>query len=237
MLEHDFDKALVDGAGLPHHRFVIYRNNIVGALVGALRVRFSVVEQLVGADFFRMMATEYCHGNKPESAVLIYYGATFSEYISGYQASAHLPYLADVARFEDLWWQAYHAADAATFDVRQLEVLSPNEWGALKFKFHPYVQIFKSELGAVSIWQWHQIKDNVGDLIVGTIEYALLSRLDFEINVRLISAEDFGFLQALFAGQCLADAVENTQASFPDFDLQSQLSGLFQLKLISGISS
>ncbi len=43
----------------PSKRFSVYRNNVRGALVEALAVRYPVVQRLVGKDFFRVMARDY----------------------------------------------------------------------------------------------------------------------------------------------------------------------------------
>jgi hypothetical protein len=236
MLEKDFSGALSDRAALPHPRFPIYRNNVYGALVGALRVRFPVVEQLVGAEFFRAMAEDYSADHKPTSAVLIHYGASFADFISTYEAASGLPYLTDVARFENAWWCAYHAADAANFDEQELASLAPEDWGQLKFKFHPAVQLMKSDHAAVSIWQWHQVKDNPESFSVVGSECAIVSRPNLVVEVRLVSEEGYYFLQQLAAGQSLENAVHATQTPFSDFDLQAHLAALFQLKLITGAS-
>ncbi len=236
MLEQDFDLALRDTAALPHKRFSIYRHNVSAALSGALRVRFPVVEQLVGSDFFGAMAADYVAGNKPLSAVLIHYGASFAEFIESYEAANALPYLADVARFENVWWQAYHAADGVGFDVQKLSAIAADEWGELKFTFKSDVGLFKNEQGAVSIWQWHQISNNTAELVAGGAEYAVVSRPSMDVEVRLLSAETFVFLQLLAMGKTLEDAVGETTAQFSQFDLQQHLSELFQLNLIKGIS-
>lgn len=236
MLEQEFNTALADPAALPHHRFPIYRNNVFAALTGALRVRFSVVEQIVGQDFFTRMAGDFAVHTKPTSAVLIHYGASLAEFIGAYEAAASLPYLGDVAQFENAWWHAYHAAEAVVFDVQQLVCLSPHEWEQLKFQFHPTVQLFKTDHAAVSIWQWHQTKENTAVLCADGTEYAIISRPEMEVEVRLISAEGFTFLQQLVMGQSLQETVAALQRAFPDFDLQTHLAALFQLKLIVGVS-
>ena len=57
MREEGFDAALADWSSpAPHPRMWIYRNNVASALAGALAVRYPVVEQLVGAEFFAARA-------------------------------------------------------------------------------------------------------------------------------------------------------------------------------------
>jgi hypothetical protein len=182
------------------------------------------------------MAEDYSADHKPTSAVLIHYGASFADFISTYEAASGLPYLTDVARFENAWWCAYHAADAANFDEQELASLAPEDWGQLKFKFHPAVQLMKSDHAAVSIWQWHQVKDNPESFSVVGSECAIVSRPNLVVEVRLVSEEGYYFLQQLAAGQSLENAVHATQTPFSDFDLQAHLAALFQLKLITGAS-
>jgi Putative DNA-binding domain len=236
MLEQDFKAALM-GHATPHVRFPIYRNNVSQGLIGGLRVRFPIVEQLVGAEFFSAMAGEYVATHKPSSAVLIYYGASFSEFLASFEAASSLPYLPDVARFENAWWLAYHASEAAPLSGAVLTEIAPEDLGAIKFKFHPSVQLYQAAQGAVSIWQWHQIHDNTEVLDVRGQEFALISRPHAEVDVRLIGADSFAFFAHLKSGADLETALTETQMRHPDFDLQSSLVALFQLELITGLSS
>ena len=83
---------------IPHPRFGIYRNNVASALTNSLRVRYPVVEQLVGRDFFNAMCREFIANNKPNSAMLVTYGADFPEFISSFGPAEPVPYLSDVAK-------------------------------------------------------------------------------------------------------------------------------------------
>jgi hypothetical protein len=234
MLESDFNAAL-SGASVPHVRFPIYRNNVSQALVGALRVRFPVVERLVGAEFFLAMASEYISEHKPSSAVLIYYGATFADFIATFEAASSLAYLSEVAQFENVWWHAYHAAEAAALPSAALAKYGPEELGELKFKFHPAAQLFECGQGAVSIWQWHQVADNEQTLVAEGQEYVLVSRPHADVEVRLIDADGFAFFSYLKSGSSLESAVAETQTQFSKFDLQLSLAALFQLELVTGV--
>jgi hypothetical protein len=235
MREHDFELALSHQHYI-HARFPIYRNNVAAALSGALRVRFPVVEQLVGGDFFNAMAGEYIADHKPNSAVLIHYGASFADFIASFEGAASLPYLADVAHFENGWWHSYHAADAEVLLPEALAAISPEEWGNLTFEFHPTVQLIESRYSAAAIWQWHQAKNNDAPLDVAGHEYALISRPDAAVEVRIIAGDGHAFFSHLKSGVNLETALTQVQNDFPDFDLQTNLAALIQLGLIIGVS-
>ena len=235
MLERDFNEGLI-GQGTPDVRFPIYRNNISQALVGALRVRFPVVNQLVGLEFFSAMASVYASECKPLSAVLIHYGASFAEFIAAFEPASSLAYLAEVAQFENAWWQAYHAAEASALQMSVLMEITPEDWGDLKFEFHPTAKLFHGTQGAASIWRWHQTADNPEKLSVVTEEFTLLSRPHAEVEVRLIAADGFTFLSHLKSAKTLETALAETKKNYPDFDLQSMLRAMFQLEIITGVA-
>ena len=78
------------------------------------------MRKLVGDDFFRGMAGAYVAGEKPQTPVLIGYGASFADFIARFPPAEAIPYLADVARLENAWVEAYHSADAAPLDLAAL---------------------------------------------------------------------------------------------------------------------
>ena len=58
----------------PRSRLAVHRNNVVGGLVEVLAANFPVVQQLVGAAFFRAMAAAYVRQWPPRSCLLSHYG-------------------------------------------------------------------------------------------------------------------------------------------------------------------
>ncbi len=63
---------------------------------------------------FRAMARAFVHAHKPRSPVMIAYGGEFAEFVAAYLSAAEarpgLVCLADVARLENVWVEAYHPA-------------------------------------------------------------------------------------------------------------------------------
>ena len=51
----------------PARRFAVYRNNVLVSLVDALADTFPVVQELVGAAFFRAMARVFALANPPRT--------------------------------------------------------------------------------------------------------------------------------------------------------------------------
>ena len=90
------------------------------ALIGAIEARYPVTRRLVGDEFFRAMARAYVAEEKPRSPVLIHYGADFPDFVARFEPAREIAYLADVARLENAWVEAYHAAEAAPLALAAL---------------------------------------------------------------------------------------------------------------------
>ena len=95
-------------------RFAVYRNNVVVGLTEALQANFPAVCRIVGEEFFQAMARAYVVFEAPVSPILLDYGDGFASFIAEFEPAASLPYLADVARIERAWTQAYNAPEAVS---------------------------------------------------------------------------------------------------------------------------
>jgi hypothetical protein len=235
MREAAVHRAVEDWSSpLPHPRLGIYRNNVSAALVNALKVRFPVTEQLVGEAFFFAMARTFADANRPRSAVLIDYGVEFPDFIRGFAPAGGVPYLADVAQLESLWWQAYHAGEAVTLRAEALAGLTAEQWAGLRLGFHPSTGLMRSSHAVASIWLAHRGGPPMSAIRTSSPECVVVLRPQGEVVLRVIPPTSFAFLATLAAGECLADAVEQAVSLDPDFDTGAQISGLFSLDLLTG---
>src|ERR1700748_496895 len=92
-------------------RYNVYRNNVTVSLIGALASIYPAVQRITGADFFRAMARFHIRATQPTSPLLFEYGRDFPAFIEHYEYAQSMPWLADVARIERAWLDAYHAGD------------------------------------------------------------------------------------------------------------------------------
>src|SRR5260370_20243834 len=160
--QRDFAAALLDAAlpmpiglvapdGEPSpKRFAVYRNNVVVGLTEALKDAFSVVHRIVGAEFFQAMARAYVVIEPPTSPILLDYGAGFPDFIGEFEPAATLPYLADVARIERAWTEAYHAPEAAPLDPGTFRAIEPDRLPEIRLLLHPSVRVVRSQFPALT---------------------------------------------------------------------------------------
>lgn len=212
-----------------HPRLGIYRNNVAAALINALKVRFPVIARRLGEAGFAAVAGSYADGNRPCSPVLIDYGQSFPDHVAACAAIPDRDQLADIARLESLWWQAYHAADVEPATPAELAAIPAEHWGEARLAFLPSMGLLASRHPVGSLWQ--------GNASADVPQNILVARPDAEVLVRLVDDADFALLAHLARGMKLGEAVEVVANQHPDFDLATALQGLISYRIIRGVST
>ncbi|MDO1584345.1 HvfC/BufC N-terminal domain-containing protein [Rhizobium oryzicola] len=205
------------GAGLIE-RYNVYRNNVTVSLINAVASIYPAVQRITGEDFFRAMARFYIRAHPPRSPLLFAYGREFPDFIEAYEYASSMPWLADVARIERAWLDAYHAADAAHLAPDMLSEIAPEGLGALRFRPHPATRILRSAYPAVTIFSMNH---NGGEVsaVEDRPEDALVTRRDDEVMVTHLDSGAADFLQALIAGETLGTAAALGLEANPNLDL------------------
>jgi hypothetical protein len=233
-----FARALVDPSrpapaatrrrdGRPvERRFAVYRNNVAVALIGSLEARYPIVRRLVGDDFFRGMAGAYVAAEKPRSPALIQYGVSFPDFVARFPPAASIAYLADVARLENAWVEAYHAAEASALGLDALAAIAPDALETLRFRPHPAARLLAFAHPAASIWAASQGDGEPRAPEVWSAEEALVTRPDAGVFVRVLPPGGFAFAAALFSGANLGEAA--ALAACDGFDPGAHLVGLIE---------
>lgn len=216
-------------------RFNVYRNNVVAGLVGALAASWPVTRRIVGEAFFAAMARSYARLEPPRSPVMLAYGQTFPAWIETFEAAACLPWLADVARLECAWVQAYHAAEASSADVTELGRIDPARVGRMVFALHPSVRVVRSAFPVVELWRMH-VEDSVPvpiDMSQGG-QNALIMRPAADVEVRCVTLGSARFIESAMAGKPVAEAAAHAFEADAAFDLPGTLIELLSNKAMTG---
>jgi hypothetical protein len=214
-------------------RFAVYRNNVAVGLIGSLEMRYPVTRRLVGDEFFRGLARAFVARDKPRSPVLIHYGAGFAAFIEAFEPARELPYLADVARLENAWVDAYHAAEAAPLGLADLAAVDPERLGDLRFVFHPAVRLVRLAHPAASIWAAHQGAGEPRSPEHWRGEDAMITRPHADVDVRILPSGGYQFAAALLSGVALAEAAAPLAAD--GVDPGPHLVGLVEAGAIANI--
>jgi hypothetical protein len=216
-------------------RYDVYRNNVTVSLIDALAAVYPVTERITGTEFFRAMARFHLRETPPTSPLLFEYGRDFPDFVARYPHARAMPWLADVARLERAWLDAYHAADAATLAPAALAAVAPERLAGVRLTPHPATRIVASRFPVVSI-----VAANRGDGPVGRIEAvpedALITRPGLEVLVRRLQPGGAAFLARLVAGTPLGAAAAASQAESPEFDLAVNIAGALAARAFTAVA-
>jgi hypothetical protein len=212
----------------PNKRYGVYRNNAATGLARVLALRVPVTEKIVGEEFFTVMAREFVLGSPPSSPVLLHYGEDFPDFVAAFPPAAGLPYLADIVRLENAQVRAYHARDVIPIDTQILARITPERVNGLVFVFHPAAAILTSFHPIVTIWAMNSGAAALAPVARWHAQNALITRPEFTVLTREITAGSARFLLALKHGATLGEAYEAALDMDSDFDLGHNLTDLLR---------
>lgn len=207
-------------------RYNVYRNNITVSLINALAANFPATKRITGEDFFRAMARFHVRAMPPASPLLFEYGQDFPDFIEGYEYAKPMPWLADVARIERAWLDAYHAADAETLTPQALASILPERLAGTILTPHPATRIVHSRFPALTIFAVNRRDGPIGQLEAMEPEDALVTRPGMEVVVRHLPPGGAVFLLRLCAGETFGAAAEAAFADCPEFNLSANIAGM-----------
>ncbi len=217
-------------------RFNVYRNNVVASLCEALGDTYPAIKKLLGDEYFTALARAYVSQHPPECPVLIWFGGSFAEFIAAFPPLKPYPYLADVARLEWVWVQAYHAADAQVLDPTELGAIAPELLGGLGFVQHPAAAVVKSDW---PIWDLFRVnrydEEEQSEVDLSNSQSVLVTRPDFDVEVHLLAPAGDVFAASLFAGEKLDSAANSALQMSDDFNLSDCLSVFLSSGAFTGL--
>lgn len=209
-------------------RYNVYRNNVTVSLIDALAAIYPAIQRITGTEFFRAMARFHVRAAPPTSPLLFEYGRDFPTFIESYEYAQAMPWLADTARIERAWLDAYHAADAPPLPPAALAEVPPNRLGDIVFTAHPATRILKSHYPAVAIFVMNRAAGSTAPLRSSTAEDALVTRPDMEVEVRVLPPGNATFLTSLIGGDTLATAASEALGVTSSFDLSAAITGMIE---------
>jgi hypothetical protein len=218
--QSEFASALMaDGQGAPSfgsQAFAVYRNTSARGAVEALRASYPTVDMLVGEEMFTQVALDYRKERPPATPVLSDYGADFAVFLSRQPWTCELPYLADVARLDWLWLDAFLAPDAGS--------LPKAVAGNTAITLHPAARFAWLATPAMTIWQAHRDPWSMEELDPDWIEEgALFTRPGRCVRAELIDAAFHRLLMACVLPATVTDITETVAAAYPQSDIPKLL--------------
>jgi len=222
-------RASVKPHGAPaEERLAIYKNNVHVRLSEALAAAYPAVERLVGAEFFRYAAREYIGIFPPRSPTLLGYGEQFPQFLARFAPAATVPYLADVARLEQLYLESFHADDAAPLSAAEFAAILTSAEHTSAVGLHPSARLMTSKYAVSRIWELNRQPGTIDGKIrmPDGPEYVLAIRPRATVEVRRITRGAYAVLASLAGGACSSEALAAGAIAEPDLELAAQLAAL-----------
>jgi hypothetical protein len=216
-------------------RYNVYRNNVTVSLIDALAATYPAIQRITGVEFFRAMARFHVRATPPTSPLLFEYGRDFPDFIERYEHAQHMPWLADTARIERAWLDAYHAAGVPPLSPDVLAAVPTDRLGDLVFTVHPAARIVRSTYPAVAIFAMNRVEGPITPLRSNAAEDALITRPDMEVMVRLVPPGGASFLKTLIDGESLGPAAAAAFAETSSFDLPANIAGMIEAGVFTKI--
>ena len=217
-------------------RYNVYRNNVTVSLIDALAATFPATMRITGEDFFRAMARFHVRATPPTSPLLFEYGHKFPDLIERYEYAQSMLWLADVARIERAWLDAYHAADEEPLTPRALASIPPEQLAETVLTPHPATRIVRSRFPAVSIFAMNRSDGPVGRITTSESENALITRPGPEVIVRHLPLGGAVFISHLMAGETLGISAAAAFNDYPEFDLSVNITGMIEAGVFTAAS-
>jgi hypothetical protein len=121
----------------------VYANNLAHAMVSAARDSFPQTAQRLGETRFTVLALAYARTQALPAAVI---GEALSGFASFLATQSDIDTRAAAcARFESLWLESYHAADATPLTGAALATLDGETFAEATLVFHPSLRLFKPD--------------------------------------------------------------------------------------------
>jgi hypothetical protein len=216
-------------------RYNVYRNNVTVSLIDALAAIYPAVQRITGVEFFRAMARFHVRATPPVSPLLFEYGRDFPSFIESYEYAREMPWLADTARIERAWLDAYHAADAAPLAAVAFANIDPEALAQVRFIPHPATRIVRSRYPAVAIFAMNRADGPVTAFHSSDAEDALITRPEHDVIVSRLPAGAAAFLLALIEGAPLGAAAQAAFDETDTFDLPATLAAMISAGVFAAV--
>jgi hypothetical protein len=221
-------------------RYNVYRNNVTVSLVNSVGQIYPLTRKALGEDRFRGAALTYVRRHPPVSRLLFEYGNEFAAYIEEPGMAEDEAWIADLARLERAWLDAYHAADADPLAAAALAALPPERLADAVFKPHPAARLVQTNRPVFERWSALKAEGTPpAPPELGEAEALLVTRPALTVSVRALPPTTALFFAALFAGRTLGEAANDAMMmaqAAGDFDISAALTALLETGAFSAVT-
>ncbi|MBB2487529.1 putative DNA-binding domain-containing protein [Mitsuaria sp. WAJ17] len=210
----------------------VYVNTGLRAAIESLEANFLSVANWVGGPWFWPAATAFARAHPPQDGRLFLYGDGFPDFLASMEHAHLARYTSDLAWVDWMNMRAHAAGDHLPLTATHLAMLPAEALPALQLKVAPATH-WRASPGYALVELWRSARAGRTETEVELRDAAgvLVTRPDDEVWVHEVPLASLHLLDALAAGQNLADAAAHASSrESPErpFDLQAALGALLE---------
>jgi len=190
----------------PIEQLDVYREQFWLRHVKCLEEDFPVIAALLGAEAFEKLVADYLVAHPPKHFQLRHLGASLADFL----ARGDDPLLADLARVEWAYVDAFDAADAPPLDANAVAAIPEDAWPGARLVLHPSLQRLRLAHPAHEMraaW-WADKERRPIERALPAEACVVVYRLKFLLYAESMEPLAFDMLDRLARGETLGAAAE-----------------------------
>jgi hypothetical protein len=232
ILRHITDAGQINSA----ERVSIYENGYFARLGEALATDYKVLWMVLGDDEFYALTKAYILAQPSRYFSLRWFGQNFAQFLSEQQGE-HAVMLAQLARLEWAFVDAFTSADMPMLALEKIATVSAQSWPELSFKLHPSLQIIEHDWDILSYWRAGRDEQPFPELEhYQCIQKMLVWRKELTTQYRTLTIEEAFALEIAMQGANFSDICEALLSqNIEENDLAATVIGWLQVWLGEGL--
>ena len=211
----------LDAAGA----LAVYRSGYVARLTEQLGETWPSVWRVLGDDDFFVLCEAYIDAHPSTSYNLSDYGRDFPAFLETVPQAVQVPLLAELARFELLVHDLFHAPAHASVDSATLA--SIGDLSGVKLRLGSTVRLLACERAVYDVFR-HRNDTEPPDLEFERPQRVLMFKQDGEVLAREVDSPTFAALEALGEGLPVEEALSRALEQDADYGA-TEVARLFEL--------
>ena len=199
-------KAIVDDKKVgATKRLKIYHDAYRLRIIDALGNAYPMLKAYLGDELFENTTRSYLTKIPSTYPNLRWYGAQMAEHLQ--YTLPKYPIAAELAQFEWMLSLAFDAEDAPVLSLQDLAAIAPENWGDLRFKFHPALQLLSPTYNVLQVWQALN-SDKTPPKATQINEACVVWRKDLSSHYRSLEIAEYAAIEQVMAGASFGDLCE-----------------------------
>jgi len=151
---HTMESLTVDTTQISAtRRLKIYYDGYRLRLLEILENDFPKLHTLMGDEAFETLGLLYIAAYPSQHFSARYFGQYLAQFLAEESTYTKQSYLAEMAKFEWALADTLDAANANTLTLDNLKSIPPEQWGNLKIRFHPSLEVHAFEWDIPQLWK------------------------------------------------------------------------------------